>query len=98
MTDFYILDQNKKAIEANIIEYAQFNSDANNWRVKKDIVGDTVISTVFLGVNHSYDGGRPLLFETMVFGGVHDEYMDRCSTWDEAIIQHSKVLNMVKDG
>jgi hypothetical protein len=50
------------------------------------IDGDCRVSTVFLrGVDHQlWPGGPPLLFETMVFGGVLDREQERYSTWDEA--------------
>lgn len=53
------------------------------------------ISTVFMGIDHNFTGsGRPILFETMVFGlpdtEVGYEYQRRCSTWDEAVQQHKE--------
>ena len=47
-----------------------------------------MVSTVFLGLDHAFDGGTPLLFETMIFGGEHDEYQERYATWDEAEAGH----------
>lgn len=57
-----------------------------------DIVDDVRISTVFLGVDHSYGGGGPpILFETMVFGGPLDGEFDRCSTWEKAVEMHAQM-------
>jgi len=58
---------------------------------------DTVeISTVFLGLDHSMGGGDvPILFETMIFGGQHDEYMERYTTWDEAEKGHQEAVLIV---
>jgi hypothetical protein len=50
------------------------------------------VSTVFLGLNHNYGDGPPILFETMVFGGPMDEYMDRYYTEDEAAQGHAFVV------
>lgn len=36
-------------------------------RVALTQVGPCTVSTVFLGLDHNYFGGPPLLFETMVF-------------------------------
>jgi hypothetical protein len=54
------------------------------------------VSTVFLGLDHSYgallglEGVPPLLFETMVFWGSEGGYeIQRCSTWPEAEAQHA---------
>lgn len=55
------------------------------------------VSTVFLfGINHRYDDGPPLLFETIIFGGEHDEYQERYPTWDEAVAGHARAVAMVR--
>jgi len=54
------------------------------------------ISTVFLGIDHSFEKGPPLLFETMIFGGKYGDYEERCSTWDEAVAQHAVAVALVK--
>ena len=38
-----------------------------------------------------------MLFETMIFGGKHNDFQDRCSTWDEAIAMHEKAVALVKE-
>lgn len=53
------------------------------------------VSTVFLGLDHSWGDGPPLLFETMEFGGPRDGDCDRCSTWDEAEAQHAAMCRRV---
>jgi hypothetical protein len=35
--------------------------------LKQTKVGDRVVSTVFLSINHAFDDGPPVLWETMVF-------------------------------
>ena len=49
---------------------------------------DIRVSTVYLGLNHAWDDGPPLIFETMIFGGPHDEQQWRYSTEAEAIEGH----------
>lgn len=46
------------------------------------------VSTVWLGLNHAFGSGPPVIFETMIFGGPMDEYMDRYSTEEEAKSGH----------
>ena len=58
-------------------------------------IGNVTISTVFLGLDHNYDGGQPILFETMVFGGEYGGHIDRYHTWEEAEKGHHKVCAMV---
>lgn len=56
-----------------------------------------IVSTVFLGFNHSFGDNVPLLFETMVFGGDFDGWQERCSTWQDAMEQHKRIRKMVKE-
>ena len=67
-------------------------------RVARDEIGDTVVSTVFLGLDHRHVGdGPPVLFETMIFGGPHDEWQDRACTWDEAEAMHAAAVSLVRN-
>ena len=63
--------------------------------VAKDIIGEVRVSTVFLGLDHGLGDGPPLLFETMIFGGQHDQYQTRASSWTEAEGQHAAALALV---
>lgn len=62
-----------------------------------DLSGSDIhISTVFLGLNHQYGEGKPLLFETMVFGlNDGDDMQDRYSTWNEAVDGHLRTIGLV---
>jgi hypothetical protein len=66
------------------------------WRVAETELGQVRISTVFLGLDHQFFGGQPLLFESMIFGGQHDQYTNRCSTWDEAEKMHEEAVALVR--
>jgi len=50
---------------------------------------------VFLGLNHSFGEGPPLLFETMVFGGALDQEQARYTTWEQAEAGHKQMLARV---
>ena len=70
-----------------------------NRRVASTHIAHIHISTVFLGLDHSFGDGLPLLFDTMIFDGMDDEYQTRCSTWDEALVQHQEaVAKVLNDG
>ena len=56
---------------------------------------DVSVSTVFLYMDHSFNGGTPLLFETMIFGGLHDNHQLRYSTWEDAERGHEECCQMV---
>lgn len=88
MTDKWILED-KQARPAELLEWARWFETANR-TVEKTRHGDVEVSTVFLGLDHSFGGGPPLIFETMIFGGPNDQYTDRCTTWDEAVEMHQR--------
>lgn len=96
MSDKYILD-GKTAVPADLMTWAKWFETADR-HVAKEPVGDFLVSTVFLGLNHQFGGGPPLLFETMVFknGDATDLWCERCSTWDEAEIQHKRGCDFVR--
>lgn len=85
-------DSVTKWAEASEARYADPSGDP--WRVARtdDLPGQAWVSTVFLGLNHAWDDGHPLLFETMVFGGPCDGDQERCSTWEQAEAQHAEVV------
>jgi hypothetical protein len=64
----------------------------------------TLISTVFLGLNHSWDDAAPpVLFETMIFDcpslPEYDEFQERYNTWYEAEAGHDKLVDiLLKEG
>ena len=54
---------------------------------------------MFLRLNHNFlREGPPILFETMIFGGRHDEFLNRCATWDEAEAEamHAEAVQLVR--
>lgn len=56
------------------------------------------VSTVFLGIDHRFDEGKPLLFETMVFNKLRDLYCNRTSTWLEALNIHNNAKHLIDIG
>jgi len=92
----YVLDGHTAVLERDIYKWGEWFQNADRV-VKKSFLeeGDVEVSTVFLGIDHSFsDGGPPILFETMVFGGP-DQEMDRCSTWEKAEKMHEKMVRRV---
>ncbi|MET2951230.1 hypothetical protein ABXV18_24420 [Vibrio owensii] len=58
---------------------------------------EILLSTVFLGLDHNYtSSGKPILFETMIFGGQRDEEQWRYCDWDTAAINHDRILKTLK--
>ena len=95
MSDYWILDGHAAVPVDDVREWARMFEGAAR-RVASDSVGVIRVSTVFLGIDHSFGDGPPLLFETMIFGGKHNDYQRRCSTWDEAEKQHAAALAVAR--
>ena len=93
----FILEGRRAVPVHNVITWALWYERANR-RVNFTRIGNIEISTVFLGLNYSYDPDdpRPLLFETMIFGGSLDGCQYRSSTWARAEKYHREVVALVK--
>lgn len=96
MSDKYILKDKVAVLEPDLLTWAKWFESTENRIVRKCQIGDSEVSTVFLGIDHAFGGGQPLLFETMVFGGPLDEEQRRCSTWEEAEAMHDAVCECVR--
>lgn len=92
---FYILDGRTPVAVDGIEEWAQRGGSV---RVDETVIGQARVSTVFLGIDHQHGDGPPLLFETMILGGEHDEYQKRCSTYAQAEAQHEAACALVRGG
>lgn len=98
-TNKYIL-KGKEVIPCdNLLEWKKW-MEVNDRIIKQERGSDgaVTVSTVFLGLDHSYSGRVPFLFETMIFGGEHDGYMGRRSTYDEALEMHERALEILNNG
>ncbi|MCJ7828738.1 MAG: hypothetical protein MUP81_03235 [Dehalococcoidia bacterium] len=94
-TDKYILDGHRPIIEKDLLTWGKWIETADR-KVARTEIGQVKISTVFLGLDHQFGEGEPLLFETMVFGGKYDQEQERYSTWDEAEKGHKKWVKKVE--
>jgi hypothetical protein len=70
--------------------------DADIWRVARTYLPNGgYVSTVFLGLDHAFMGGPPMIFETMTFlpgdEGENTEQF-RYSTWEEAEAGHADAV------
>lgn len=95
MSIHYIL-KDKKPVATDAITWAKWFAEADRV-VAKTQIGEVGISTVFLGLDHQYGSGPPLLFETMIFGGPFDGETYRCSSWAEAEVIHKDMEKKIND-
>jgi hypothetical protein len=95
----YILDKNNKPVpEPDIYKWGRWMRETERHVAKEDI-GDVTVSTVFLGIDHSFGRGAPVLWETMAFGGPKEIDQDqmRCrGSWEQAEAMHVKMVERVK--
>jgi len=92
----YVLDVDGRTPveEPDLLAWGRWMETADR-HVRETMQGDNRVSTVFLGLDHQFGEGRPILFETMVFGGPHDGEQDRYSTWVEAAVGHERWVKLV---
>lgn len=71
-------------------------------RIEETTIGSYWVSTVWLGLNHAFDEGPPMIFETMVFpqeDGVISDWADlevaRYTTESEARVGHAEMVERV---
>lgn len=97
---YYTLDANNMPVdEPDLLAWGRWLETANRI-VKQEDVGGYYVSTVFLGLDHSFGGSAaPLLFESMAFrqGSHNEEECARCSTWEEAVEQHARMVAGMRD-
>jgi len=90
MSNKYILDGKTPVQCDDIMTWGKWFQSADR-HINRTKQNDVLVSTVFLGLDHSFGDGPPQLFETMVFRGEDEEGCERCSTWEEAEAQHEKM-------
>ncbi len=96
MSDKYILDGHKP-VKADLLKWAKWFETSERRVAEAELGSNGYVSTVFLGLDHRFGtNGPPLLFETMIFGGPHDQYCDRYSTWEEAEAGHAKAVALAQ--
>ena len=96
MTGFAILNSAHDVVECDLITWAQMFESSEARRVARDSIDGVDVSTVFLGLDHSFGNGPALWFETMVFGGPLDQEMERYTTWAEAVAGHEDMVERVR--
>lgn len=100
----YILDKDGNPIlEPDIFKWARWMEKGKRV-IAQTHVGHYMVSTVFLGLDYSFSGGTPILFESMVFDErkkrgedeQDDGMFNRYHTRQEAITGHMTIVELVK--
>jgi hypothetical protein len=94
---FYKLNDDKSV--SAIDGLSNFNIE--NRIIDRTKVGEKIVSTVFLIIDHNYgnsEESKPILFETMVFpkeGDFTDEQCERYCTYDKAVAGHNRIVKQL---
>jgi len=77
----------------DVMEWAKSLENGSRY-VARDTIGGLILSTVFLGLDYSFDeGATPLLFETTLFDGEMKELECLGSeTYDQAMYAHVQIM------
>lgn len=92
----YILVDGMPVEEHDTLKWGQWMETAERVLWKTHCFEGGRVSTVFLGLDHNLWGNRPVLYETMVFGGPLDQEIDRYSTFEEAKAGHGAMVDRCK--
>jgi hypothetical protein len=105
----YILRGHEPVLEEDLLTWGRWFEE-NDRHVRLTRVGPYTVSTVFLGLDHSFARhGPPILFETMCWIDLPQDHgvfksgrtmldeCERCSTWDEAEAQHDAMIAKLRE-
>lgn len=97
---WYTLDVTEQpvGVAREDIQYLKRLNNDDIWPQIKDQINDYFVSTVFLGVDHSFGDGPPILWETMVFKNGEEIYCNRYSSAKEARQGHQTAVLWVLNG
>lgn len=85
----------------NLLDWGRRFEDMEYKIVKQTTIGEFFISTVWLGLNHSFGDGPPMIFETMIFQHGEetenelDGFQERYATEAEAAAGHEGAVAAV---
>jgi hypothetical protein len=95
MKGFYIIKNGSPVETETTEEWAQWIKNQDNRRIGWDVKDGVSVSTVFLGMDHNFlPSGTPVLWETMIFGGEHNDYQERYTSEADAREGHKRAMEL----
>jgi len=96
---WYKLDSNNNPIPCSSVnEYQEWYKIHGDTVAKSNFLDASgkqiIVSTVFLGLDHSYNSKVPVLWETMIFGGEHDQYQRRYTNFYDSLEGHNESIDL----
>lgn len=104
MTTWFTLDDQEQLVPVDIVNTTAKWDPHGVWKPIQETVDGFMVSTVFLGTDHRFGDGPPLLWETMVFDhrddprDMIDIYCERYESAKAAREGHQVAIQWVKDG
>ena len=103
MSDYFVLD-NHTPVRVDSMAWALWFETADRVVAQTDVPlasgSFARVSTVFLGLDHSFShAGPPVLWETMIFWTDHelDQYQERYTSKADALAGHETACQLVRD-
>lgn len=99
MPTFYLCDDAGEPVPTTDVQlWGEWFQDVANRRVALNVIEGVEVSTVFLGLDHSFRAdGPPVLWETLVFGGPLDGEMERYTSRAAAVAGHQAWCRRVRE-
>ena len=97
--NIYILDKDGNPVPCpDVKKWAKwFEKDGNRVVALNELPNGVSVSTVFLGIDYNAPrGGKPILWETMIFNGEYGGYQKRYTSLELAKEGHKKAVNLVR--
>jgi len=100
VTRLYLLAEDGKTpvpvemTDEGMQKYGEWYEDFSHRIVANTAVGELRVSTVFLGIDHGFGIGKPVLWETMIFpkDSLRELYQDRYTSHDDAVKGHEAAI------
>jgi hypothetical protein len=99
---WYILTADNQPVAVSVREASKWiEENPTKKQIGFDILEDEngneiSVSTVFLGLDHSWDNQGLILWETMIFGGINDQYQERYNSYEDALEGHQRAIDLIK--
>jgi hypothetical protein len=87
----------------DLLEFARWFETFDRKLAHTEFPDGTYVSTVFLGLDHNWSDGPPILWETMIFSNSDfakqfDGEQRRYSSREAALVGHNQLCNMLSVG
>jgi hypothetical protein len=94
---YYLQDENGEPYSVDMMTWALW-FERNDRRIAYDEVGGFSVSTIFLGLDHNWGEGPPVLWETMIFsdGTTWDGHAERYTSRAAALKGHKRAVAIVE--